>query len=116
MKRSSTLLLAFLLLICSGAIAQPRVDSIKFFSDEKPVKIVIETDYKKLFAETVSEMVLPATITMTFPDSTVIKEDIRINTRGKTRKDLCKMPPLQINFKNPGSPLFSPLKKLKLVS
>ncbi|HSU27563.1 MAG TPA: hypothetical protein VLJ68_04220, partial [Chitinophagaceae bacterium] len=80
MKRSTSLLLTLLLLTGMGAFAQPRVDSIKFFWDEKPVQVLIETDYKKLFAETTSEMILPATVTMTFPDTTVIKEDIRINT------------------------------------
>ncbi len=114
MKRSTFFLLA-LLLTGMSAFSQ-RVDSIRFFSDEKPVRVVIETDYKKLFAETKSEMVLPATVTITFPDSTVIKEEIKINTRGKTRKELCKMPPIQVNFKNATSPRLSPLKKLKLVS
>jgi len=57
----------------------------------------------------------PATVTMRLPDSSSIKEDVRINTRGKFRLENCKMPPILVNFKNNSSPRLRPLGKLKLV-
>jgi hypothetical protein len=117
MKRGSLILL-FVFSLCSIVTSAQKgtVDAKKFFTDESPIDVTLATDFKKLFAEKKSEALVPATITMRFPDSSVVTEDININTRGISRKEICKMPPIMLNFKNPGSPKLSPLKKLKLVS
>jgi hypothetical protein len=113
-KKSWILLFALCNIVAS---AQPgAVDATKFFTDERPLDVTLATDFKKLFAEKTSEALVPATITMRFPDSSIITEAININTRGISRKEICKMPPIMLNFKNITSPKLSPLKKLKLVS
>jgi hypothetical protein len=52
---------------------------------------------------------------MHFSDSFVVNEEVRVEPRGIYRKTYCDLASLYINFKNPGSPILSPLKKLKLV-
>lgn len=109
-------LLHVLLLVCSlQAFSQEaKIDSIKFFTDGKPIEMTLSTDFKKLIANKLKMTVQPATITLRFPDSSTFTGDININARGITRKETCTMPPLMLNFKN-SSPGLKPLHKLKLV-
>ncbi len=91
------------------------VDSNRFFQDEHPFEMTLSTDLKQLMGKRMQKAYQPATVTVRLPDSTIITEEIRIQTRGKFRLETCYMPPLYLNFNNPGSPLLKPLKKLKLV-
>ena len=108
------LLLFVLVLLSSGLVAQTLTSS-SFFGDEKPFEMTLSSDFKTLLAKRIQKNYQPATITMRFPDSSILKEDIRIQTRGKFRLQNCYMPPLGLNFNNPTSPKLKPLKKLKLV-
>ena len=103
-----------LLLISYAAIGQ-AIDSAAFFRDEKPFDMTLTSDLKNLVNKKMQKEEQPASITMQFADGNQIKEDVRINTRGKFRLENCHMPPIAINFKNASSPRMSTLGKLKLV-
>ncbi len=92
-----------------------RVDSVNFFTDEKPIELTLSTDLKNLLSKREQKAYQPATVTVRLPDSSSVKEDIRIQTRGKFRLENCFMPPLFLNFRNQTSPTLRCLGKLKLV-
>ena len=109
--------ISVLLLLASFAASSQKslIDSAAFFHDEQPFEMVLSSDLKNLINKKMTKAEQPATVTMRFADSTVISEDIRINTRGKFRLENCQMPPILLNFKNQTSPRLRPLGKLKLV-
>jgi len=116
--RKLQLLIAVILMLCAQAAlcqAGKQIDSATFFRDEQPFEMVLSTDLKNFVNKKMTKAEQPATVTFTFPDSLTIKEDIRINTRGKFRLENCQMPPILLNFKNQSSPRLRPLGKLKLV-
>ncbi len=109
-------LIAFVLLLnVNVTFAQTPVDSILFFQDEKPIELVISTDIRNLLGKKETREYQSASVTMRFPDSSSISEQIRIQTRGIFRLANCYMPSLMLNFRNPTSPRLSSLQKLKLV-
>lgn len=111
-------LLLLLLLTGSGFIARSQskaIDSIKFFTDESIVDLSITTNIRELQDVKGDEVYQPADVTMRFPDSSVVSEQIRIAARGHFRRETCVIPPLLLNFHNTTSPLLSKLGKLKLV-
>jgi hypothetical protein len=125
MRKLCALFACGLLLVCTATFSQTssnnqlalseNIDNVKFFSEEKPFDMVLSSDFKNLLNKKMSKAEQPATVTFNLGDGKVIKEDIRINTRGKFRLENCNMPPLLLNFKNPSSPQLKPLGKLKLV-
>lgn len=115
MKKFHHPLLLFVLVLFTSALVAQTLTSSSFFGDEKPFEMTLTSDFKTLLAKRIQKNYQPATITMRFPDSSILKEDIRIQTRGKFRLENCYMPPLGLNFNNPTSPKLKPLKKLKLV-
>ena len=86
-----------------------------FFLDDTPIEVNLTTEVKKLRNDKAKPEYQPAHIVMKFSDTSIISEDIRLESRGIYRKENCDMASLMLNFKNPSSPLLSPLKKLKLV-
>jgi len=114
MKRISLFLLSLILLSCSQIFGQ-KVDSIKFFQEEGLIEATLTTDYKKLQAEKELDAYQPASIVMKFPDGTSIHEEITVAARGHFRRETCFIPPLRLNFHNPGAPRLNDLGKLKLV-
>lgn len=91
------------------------VNRQQFFLDERTIDVTLTTDIKKLRTEKKVPAWQPAKIMMRFSDTATITEDIRLQPRGEFRKMNCDMASLMLNFKNPGSPKLSELKKLKLV-
>ncbi|MBK5270176.1 MAG: hypothetical protein JJE22_04095 [Bacteroidia bacterium] len=77
--------------------------------------MTLSTDIKNLQKEKGEDVFQPANVSLRFPDSTTITEDIRVSARGHFRRDLCPIPPIMLNFRNSTSPLLNPLGKLKLV-
>ena len=103
-----------LILYCNS-FAQAPINRQQFFLDERLIEATLTTDIKKLRTEKKVPVYLPANIIMRFSDTSVISEDIRIQTRGEFRKYSCDIASLMLNFKNTSSPKLSLLKKLKLV-
>ncbi len=116
MRKLHLLLGVMLLLTATIGFGQTKpVDSIAFFLDEHPIEVKISTDVRNLLNKRVKREYQPAQISMRFPDSSVINEEIRIQTRGVYRLNNCYMPSLMLNFRNNSSPRLRPLQKLKLV-
>lgn len=91
------------------------VNRQQFFLDERVIEVTLTTDIKRLRTEKKVPTWQPVNIVMQFSDTAVIKEEIRVQPRGEFRKINCDIASLMLNFKNPGSPKLSDLKKLKLV-
>lgn len=115
MKKKYFFLVNSLLLISVSLMAQPRVDSVKFFTDQEIVEITLTTDIKELRDLENVEKYQTASIKMVFPDNTTYAEEIKLHARGKSRRELCNIPPIMLDFHNPTSPLLYQLSKLKLV-
>ncbi|MES1198181.1 MAG: hypothetical protein ABUL41_02785 [Chitinophagaceae bacterium] len=114
MKKRSWMM-AIVLLFCSHLISAQVVDSVKFFADDKLIEMTLSTDIKKLQSEKKLNVYQPANVSLAFPDSTKVTEDIRLYARGHFRRDFCTIPPIMLNFHNPTSPFLNPLGKIKLV-
>lgn len=115
MSKNRFLTVLFVLFsLCAGAQVSP-VDSIRFFTDEGLIQVNLSTDLKQVQTETKQGVFQPATISMLFPDSTLINENISVSARGNFRRNYCRIPPMMINFRNTGAPRLQSLGKLKLV-
>jgi hypothetical protein len=116
MRKLHSLLAIVLLLSAQPLLAQTStIDSSTFFVDQAPIEMTLTSDFKTLLMKRDDKKYQPANITLRFADSSMVQEEIRIQTRGKFRLANCYMPPLLLNFKNPGSPKLKKLGKLKLV-
>ena len=94
---------------------QAPVNRQQFFLDESVIEVTLITDIKKLRTEKKVPAWQPINIVMRFSDTSIIREEIRVQPRGEFRKINCDIASLMLDFKNPGSPMLSDLKKLKLV-
>jgi len=115
MGKNKWYIISFLLLNVVAASAQKPVKKNRFFKDDQLIMMDLSTDLKKLVAEKKLNSYQPAKVTLHFPDSSVISEEIRLSARGEFRRQNCFLPTLRLDFRNPGSPQLAPLKRLKLV-
>lgn len=116
MKKNCCFLLTCFMAIAFTAKAQVEtVDSIRFFTDEGLINMSLATDIRQLQSEKKQDVFQPATVSMKFPDSTVINESIMVGARGKFRRSYCRIPPMMLNFRNITSPRLQSLGKLKMV-
>lgn len=110
------LLTALLFFVSFVARAQVTpVDSIRFFTDEGLIQVNLSTDLRQVQTETRQGIFQPASISMLFPDSTLINETISVSARGNFRRNYCRIPPMMMNFRNKAAPRLQSLGKLKLV-
>src|SRR5260221_1139343 len=114
MRRLCFIIPAFFVYHQPSAQSSP-INRQLFFSDDRVVEATLTTDIKKLITHKNMSTRQPAGITMQFPDSSVISENISLQPRGIYRRENCDMASLMLNFKNPAAPKLSPLKQLKLV-
>ncbi len=106
-----TLILYYPHAFCQSSL----INRQQFFLDDSVIEVTLTTDIKDLRADKKKLAWQPANIIMHFSDTSVISEEIHIEPRGNYRKTYCDIASLMLNFKNPLSPILSPLKKLKLV-
>jgi len=109
----------FILLIILANIfelqAQPPASLVTLFAEDELIRMDLSTDLKKLVIEKQKDTYQPATVTIRFPDSTVITEEIQLTARGNFRRETCYMPQIRLNFKNQTTSKLASLSKLKLV-
>ncbi|MCU0371373.1 MAG: hypothetical protein MUC31_08155 [Bacteroidales bacterium] len=90
------------------------------FQSEEILSLDLSADFKTVFSVKDDSTLFPATITVTGNDGVAKTIDIRIRTRGKTRreKDVCRFTPLRLEFpKNETDHTpFEGQKALKLVT
>jgi hypothetical protein len=86
-----------------------------FFLDDRVIEVTLTTDIKNLRSAKKVPTWQAANIVMKFSDTSIVSEQINVQTRGVFRKTYCDIASLALNFKTPTSPKLSKLKKLKLV-
>jgi hypothetical protein len=115
MRKNKWYILSLLLMHAVVVSAQPPLKRVRFFEEDKLLQMDLLTDLKKLVADKKVETYQPATVTLHFPDSSVITEPIRLSARGEFRRTECFVPSIKLDFKNTTSPKLTPLGNLKLV-
>lgn len=95
-------------------MSQP-VDSVRFFNEEGIIEMTLTTDIMQMKKEKGENIFQPATVSLRFPDSSVIQEPVSVAPRGHFRREYCNIPPIMVDFSSTNSPRLSPLGKLKLV-
>lgn len=110
-------LLTGVLLCCLPSLASEaqHVDSLRFFTDNELIEMQLSTDIRSLQNQKGEDLYQDAAVIMKFPDGTTISENITVGARGKSRREICQIPPIMMNFRNMGAPRLSSLGKLKLV-
>jgi len=93
---------------------------LPLFQSDKVLNLNLEADFKTVFSNTDDSTYFPATISLTDNDGEKRIVDIKIRTRGKTRrdKDICKFAPLRLKFtkKATKNTPFEGQKAIKLVT
>lgn len=115
MCKTRFLTVLFLFFSLAGWSQSDPVDSLRFFTDEGLIQVNLTTDLRQVQTETKQGVFQPASISMLFPDSTLINEQISVSARGNFRRNYCRIPPMMLNFRNTGAPRLQSLGKLKLV-
>jgi hypothetical protein len=111
----NTILLLSLFYVSQVVHGQAAFDSIRFFQDTVPLIVTLKTDMTALISGSIKENYQSAIFSSKLADSSVLSEEIRIGIRGHTRRKLCYIPPLRLNFHNTTSPKLYSLNSLKLV-
>jgi hypothetical protein len=90
------------------------------FQSDEILNLELEADFKTVFSVTDDSTYFPAKLSLTENNGQKQTMDIRIRTRGITRreKDVCRFPPLRLNFpkKETGNTPFEGQNALKLVT
>jgi hypothetical protein len=92
----------------------------RLFEDKDPLQITFSADFKKIRSNSTKrnyeELAVPAWITVSTGDSATAKRDsVMLRARGKLRRDICSMPPLQLNCKPAMDSVLRDWGTLKLV-
>ena len=115
MKKFSFFFCTIVLLFSLSSSAQKTpIDSLKFFTDEDIIEMTLTTDIRGLQRQKGDDVFQEGTVKMKFPDKTEVTEKVAVGARGKFRRENCRIPPIMMNFRTPGSSLNN-LGKLKLV-
>lgn len=105
-------------LTCQDVCGQTAsLDRVKFFEDTSVINATITTDMVSIFRHKNKQgLKIPAHFSTTFPDGTTIDEPIVLELRGHVRREICYLPPLEVNFKDSKTSVFKSLGSLKLVN
>lgn len=122
MNKTGSLLIVAALIALSSLKAQDKAPgpTMPLFQSEEILYLDLEADFKTVFPVIDDSTNFPATITMTDNDGLERTVDIKIRTRGQTRRnnDFCRFPPLRLSFQKDetkNTP-FEGQKALKLVT
>ena len=101
--------------------AQEDLKLSKLFQSYEPINIRLEAPFKKVAKKRgENRPYSPAVITYTDPAGKDVRIDLKLRVRGKYRakKEICKFPPLKLNFKEKSlaGTIFDGEDKLKLVT
>jgi hypothetical protein len=100
---------------------EPVSDTIRaggLFQHDDPLHITLISDFTSFIKPKYDDKYLPATLIVHLPSNDSIVKNIRIKTRGKSRKRMCHFPPIKLNFKT--DPIKEPelegINKVKMVT
>ena len=88
----------------SGKSTKETVDKPSIFdklSKDGLLEFELHADIDSLILAKEEEKYFPATISFKDKNDGLVTEEINIGTRGKTRKNICEMPPLRLKFPKP---------------
>jgi len=105
-----------LLLVGLTVSAQKTIETAQFFDEEAQLVVNFTSDFGTLMNGRNNGQFQPATFSFILPDGSTVSEEIKVNTRGHSRKTICNIPPIRLSFKNTTSPILTPLGNLKLVN
>jgi len=97
-------------------LAQKPITSQKFFSIDSIVDITITTDLNAIIRKKAGDDSLEARISSPSLDGIAINEKVSLLMRGNNRRDVCKIPPMRINFIKTKNSELHKLKSLKIVN
>ena len=108
------------LTILNGQSRKDRAAQSPLFLEDEILAITISMDLERVTKDIEDREEHQGTVTYKAADGTDVLIDVMFKTRGKTRAnpEVCKFPPLQLNFKKKGNynNLFAGQDKLKLVA
>ncbi|CAN5221017.1 hypothetical protein BH11BAC6_BH11BAC6_03780 [soil metagenome] len=118
MKRFLSAVLLFFLSAGQFLFSQATaIDKVQFFKDTSVINATMVANFGKIISQKYKiGNQYPGTFAFKVNDSIYIKEPILIVVRGHSRKDICYIPPLKLNFDYKPQSFLYPLKSLKLVS
>lgn len=96
--------------------AQKPISSKDFFSSDSILDITISTDLNAVIRKKIGDDTIVAHLSCASLNGTPISEDVLIMLRGNSRRDLCKIPPVKLNFIKSKSSKLHKLKSLKIVN
>lgn len=87
-----------------SAIPQQTTDSLTLFSlldkmEGDVLSVTIRSNFQQLISRKFNEEYQPATFSFEGSDGRTVSLDIKIKTRGNSRKQICFYPPLKMKFK-----------------
>ena len=111
------LILALAPLFTSASDAVPT----SLFTDLEPLELILQMDMQKVLNDKSEDPEYsPAFLIQTLGDNDIQTYNIKIKARGRTRRiyDVCKFPPLKINFvkKSTKNTVFEGQDKIKMVT
>jgi len=116
----------FILIICFFGLVNlkaqkdSKVHDIPLFQSNEILNLYLEADFETVFSFKDDSTKFPAIISLNDHSGNQINLDIKIRTRGKTRRecDVCRFPPLRLKFskKKTKNTVFDGQKGLKLVT
>src|SRR6185437_6784967 len=117
MKAGLSFLFLIFLLPANTVRAQSfSVDKVQFFSDTSVLDATLTTNLSKMLGRKKEGEQFGGIFTTTLKGGITTNSPVVLTFRGHSRKALCYMPPLEINFKNKNDSGFSVLGSLKLTS
>jgi len=95
-----------------------RGQSSDLFSSDEPLKITLTFDIKQLLKRKYKDEYIPAQFDAELVPGQVVSQKIRVRARGITRRSICTLPPIKLNFKDKenGGSKFMDQTTLKLVT
>jgi hypothetical protein len=111
------LLLPFFSILCYAQDIEGKIDPVKFFEDESMIDVTVTMDLRGLITGKLKQgLKFPAEFAAKFSDNSEITGPVTMEVRGKSRREICYLPPLKVDFKNKEGTGFSSLGSIKLVN
>ena len=117
---SRTITLVLLFPLAAAANEKDIRDFDPLFDSHEVLRVTVDGPFGMLLSERPNEEEAPGKFRMDADDGSVLELDVAIRTRGNNRreKEICKFPPMRLNFKKSQTKdtLFHKQDKLKLVT
>lgn len=117
---SRTIILALMFPLAAAAKEKDIRDFDPLFESHDVLRVTIDAPFGMLTADRPDEEEAPGKLRVDVEEGSVLVFDVAVRTRGKNRrdKDICRFPPIRLNFKKSQTKdtLFHKQDKLKLVT